>query len=88
MAPAKTASAKKQIKVKQEAPVDELDLASPVIGKSKKPLDLDDPELIPGTEEKIEDDDPLAEDAADENSDDEASIDEEDVNPFGDKWEG
>ena len=88
MAQAKTAQIKKQSKVKTVTPADDLELAVPALGRNKKPLDLEDPELIPGSEEKIDEDTPTGEDGAEESTDDEAVMDEEEVNPFGDKWEG
>jgi hypothetical protein len=62
----------------------------PVIpAKGKKILPLEEPEAIIGGEEKavVEEDVILPAVAEDEETAEEASLDDEEVNPFGDKWE-
>jgi len=55
--------------------------------KAKKAIILEEPELIPGvTEEKLDEDGMPIEEGEDTDSD-EAGIDDEELNPFGDKWE-
>lgn len=58
------------------------------MSQTKKTIELDLPEdTVPVTEEKIIDDEsPAAEDAEDAAAD-EISLDDEELNPFGDKWE-
>jgi hypothetical protein len=61
-----------------------------VFPKIKKAVEIDEPEAVLGVEEKEEklDEDgmPITEEE-DELGTDEAGIDDEEVNPFGDKWE-
>ena len=56
-------------------------------GKVKKPVEIDAADILPEVEEKvIEEENPLI--ALEEEEDAEAGgIDDEDLNPFGDKWE-
>ena len=62
--------------------------------KTKKVIEIEEPEAVLGTalipeekEEKLDEDGmPITEDE-DEAASDEAGIDDEEVNPFGDKWE-
>ena len=51
----------------------------------KKPLEIDEPEVVAGVEEKAEED-PLAA-ATEEDGAEEMSLDGEELNPFGDRWE-
>lgn len=57
--------------------------------KTKKALEVDEPETILGLEEKEEklDEDgmPIVDD--EESGSDDSGIDDEELNPFGDKWE-
>jgi hypothetical protein len=53
----------------------------------KKPVDLDIVETAIGIDEKIDPEAPLIDDSSEESASDEMGIDEEDVNPVGDKWE-
>ena len=54
-------------------------------GKAKKPIEIDEPEA--GViDEKIEDD-PLVGASEEDDAADEASLDGEELNPFGDRWE-
>ncbi len=57
-------------------------------GKTKKPLEIDAADILPEVEEKavIDEENPLLS-AEDEESEDAPSLDDEDLNPFGDKWE-
>ena len=58
----------------------------PILLKSKKPIEMDEPEpAVAGVEEKIEED-PLVAAVEDEESE-EAVLDGEELNPFGDRWE-
>jgi hypothetical protein len=55
-------------------------------GKTKKPAEIDAADILPEVDEKIvEEDAPLL--ATEEDEDDAVSLDEEDLNPFGDSWE-
>ena len=78
---------KKEIKVPQEdedeSKIDE------IVPIKNKVIEIDEPEPIIGVvEEKIEDDEVLA---ATEDDDtiggDDAGLDDEEIDPFGDKWE-
>ena len=66
----------------------ESDQAEIVETKSKKPIDLESA-LEPATivDEKIEEDVSIFNDDSEESSSDELSLDDEEINPFGDKWE-
>ncbi len=55
--------------------------------KSKKPLELDLPEPVIGTDEKPEVDPLIPEEETDETTSEEVSLDDDELNPFGDKWE-
>lgn len=55
-------------------------------GKAKKPVEVDAADILPEVEEKIEEDIVIP-GFEDEDSDDVAGLDDEDLNPFGDKWE-
>ncbi|OHA17239.1 MAG: hypothetical protein A3C79_02875 [Candidatus Taylorbacteria bacterium RIFCSPHIGHO2_02_FULL_45_28] len=55
-------------------------------GKSKKPIEIEESEAIIGVEEKIEED-PLVAPVEEDDSADEISLDGEEINPFGDRWE-
>ncbi len=57
--------------------------------KSKKPLEIEIPEDVIETaivEEKADDESTVAEDA-EEAAADEVTLDDDELNPFGDKWE-
>ena len=65
----------------------EVDEASTGKGKVKKPLEIDAVDILPEVEEKaVEEESPLL-GLEDEESEDAVSLDSEDLNPFGDKWE-
>jgi hypothetical protein len=55
-------------------------------GKVKKPIEIDEPEPAVAVDEKVEED-PLAVATEEDDSADEISLDGEEVNPFGDRWE-
>jgi hypothetical protein len=62
--------------------------------KTKKAIDIEEPEAVLGTalaveekEEKLDEDGMPITEEEDEAAADEAVIDDEEVNPFGDKWE-
>ena len=55
-------------------------------GISKKPLEIDAADILPETDEKI-DEEAVALGIEDEDGDEIPSLDAEDLNPFGDKWE-
>ena len=87
--PVKKISKAKKMKKQNTKPVaktdKEEDIIEPSILKAKK---IEIPEEVEGViepEEKI-DDDAIAEDAEDELGE-EVSLDNEELNPFGDKWE-
>lgn len=55
-------------------------------GKVKKPIEIEEPEADVGVDEKSEEDPLLGANEEDELSD-EVSLDGEEINPFGDRWE-
>lgn len=56
--------------------------------KAKKPIEIDEHEpILGGTDEKLEEDPLAAPTEDDELSGDELSLDGEELNPFGDRWE-
>jgi hypothetical protein len=63
---------------------DESDVTE-VQGKVKKPLEIDVADILPETEEKVEDE--IVVPGSEEDDEDAPSLDAEDLNPFGDKWE-
>ena len=64
------------------------DVARPQTLKVKKPIDLDIAEdAIPALEEKAVDEESLAAEDAEDAATEEISLDDEELNPFGDKWE-
>lgn len=66
---------------------DEEDIViNPTKSVSKKPAEIDAVDILPEVDEKIEDDAPVL-GIEDEDSEDVPSLDSEDLNPFGDKWE-
>lgn len=56
------------------------------ISKNKKPIEIDEPEPVIGIEEKVEED-PLVAAVEEDDSAEEISLDGEELNPFGDRWE-
>ncbi len=56
-------------------------------GKVKKPLEVDAADILPEVEEKVVEEDVAILGTEDEESEEGLSLDSEDVNPFGDKWE-
>ena len=71
--------------VEIEEKEEEIDILSPK-GKAKKPVEIDAADILPEVDEKI-DEETVALSLEDEESEDVASLDAEDLNPFGDKWE-
>jgi len=61
-------------------------VADPLASKLRKPLEIDEPELA-SADEKPEDDAPAVEGEEADALAEEASLDDEELNPFGDKWE-
>ena len=61
--------------------------ADPVVTKTKKPLEFDLPEEAAPLDDKIDDDAPAVNEETDELSSDESTLDDDELNPFGDKWE-
>ena len=59
----------------------EIDI-DPISPKNKKPLEIDAADILPEVEEEV-----AALVVEDEESEDGPSLDSEDLNPFGDKWE-
>ena len=85
----KTISKKiKKVDPKKEESVDEeTEVAEPLTAK-KKIIEIDEPE--PGvalTEEKVSDEDAPPSEDGEETSSEEAALDDDEVDPFGDKWE-
>lgn len=79
-------------KTKKVAPVveehDETEEHHDVIpSKTKKPIEIDEPEPIIGGEEKLEEDPLAVPTEDDELGGEELSLDGEELNPFGDRWE-
>lgn len=59
----------------------------PMLEKNKKIIEIYEPEpIVSGVEEKVEED-PLIPAVEDEEGAEEAIIDGEELNPFGDRWE-
>ncbi len=59
----------------------------PIPAKNKKLVEIYEPEpIVAGVEEKIEED-PLIPATEEEDGAEEATIDSEELNPFGDRWE-
>ena len=56
-------------------------------GKVKKPAEIDTADILPEVDEKIVDEENPLLVGEEEETDEEASLDDEDLNPFGDKWE-
>ena len=81
----------KKIKAKpavtDEAPQEENeDILEPKVGKAK-PIEVDIPEPIIGIDEKPEVDPLLSDEETEDSPAEEAGLDDDEVNPFGDKWE-
>jgi hypothetical protein len=55
-------------------------------GKAKKPIEIDEPEVAVAIDEKVEDD-PLVGAVEEDDTAEEISLDGEEINPFGDRWE-
>ncbi|MES2314604.1 MAG: hypothetical protein V4524_01555 [Patescibacteria group bacterium] len=55
--------------------------------KTAKPLDVDPADILPEVDEKVVDEENPLHVLEDEESEDAISLDSEDLNPFGDKWE-
>ena len=87
----KVVAAKVASKIKKVAAVvvaDSSDSLEPIPSKIKKPTDLELPEEAPVIFENKDDDEvPLDSEEAEEIAADEPALDDEELNPFGDKWE-
>ena len=83
----KNISAKKNTKHTEPEPAEESNGPAILpVGKIKSALEVDIPDDVIGViEEKVEVDPLLAEEETDEAAED--SLDDDEVNPFGDKWE-
>ncbi len=72
-------------------PVDAVEEGDDAVGlhaiKIKKAIEVELGDEVVAPLEKLEDDAPAAAEDGDELSTDELSLDEEEINPFGDKWE-
>ncbi len=55
--------------------------------KVKKPIEIDLPEEPAVIEEKLVEEDPLAAEETEEAAVEEITLDDDELNPFGDKWE-
>jgi hypothetical protein len=53
----------------------------------KRTIESDSPLIMPDIEDKPVDDDPALLSTEEEEADEAPSLDEEELNPFGDKWE-
>ncbi len=73
-----------------EEHAEEIERAEPGLdakpGKVKKPIEIDEPEPTVAIDEKVEDD-PLVGAVEEDDAADEISLDREELNPFGDRWE-
>ena len=78
-------SGKKTI-LKSKKRSDEDDIPAPVAIKSAPIVDIDDPVSTLPLEEKVVDD-PLAPDSEEAEEAEDETLAEEEINPFGDKWE-
>jgi len=56
-------------------------------GKAKKPAEIDAADILPEVDEKIVDEENPLLALEDEDSEELPGLDDEDLNPFGDKWE-
>ena len=80
---AKEEPKKKQPETEEEEDTEEEKPVSSI----KKPLEIDEPEPILPLEEKLDDDAVPVIDEEDAVGTEETGIDEEELDPFGDKWE-
>ncbi len=89
MANVKALRPKKQtIKAKPADAVEENDDAVGLqAGKIKKVIEVELGDEIVAPLEKLDDDAPVVSEDGEELSTDELGLDEEEINPFGDKWE-
>ena len=85
----KAAQPKKQkVSKGSEAVIDEDDLLVPSLdSKIKKPIEIDVIEAVLNIDEKIEPEVIVADEGAEEAATEELAIDDEEIDPFGDKWE-
>ena len=65
---------------------EEEEIVAPVVAIGKAAFVVDEPEVLIGVEEKVDDDGVVITDDAEEEGE-EATLDAEEINPFGDKWE-
>lgn len=80
----KTVTKNKEIENKKDS-VDEEEVIEP---KAKKAVDLESAlEPVSIIDEKVEDETLVLTDEGDESVGEEISLDDEEINPFGDKWE-
>jgi hypothetical protein len=56
-------------------------------GKIKKTLEIDAADILPEVDEKVIDDESATLALEDEDSEELPSLDDDELNPFGDKWE-
>jgi hypothetical protein len=78
---------KKPVTVKDTALEENEGDADVIPAKKKKPLEIDELEPVSVVEEKIEEDPLIGATEEDELASDEATLDTEELNPFGDRWE-
>ena len=81
--------AKKAVKTVDEIDETEIEVDEVASGKGKvkKPLEIDAADILPEVEEKVIEEEVAVLGLEDEESEDAVSLDSEDLNPFGDKWE-
>ena len=73
---------------KEKNPIDEEEVDEVVDPKAKKAVDLESAlEPVSIIDEKVEDETPVLTDESDESVGEEISLDDDELNPFGDKWE-
>ena len=77
----------KNKKVVTSTTQDAEDMVDPVLEKNKKTIELDvAEEVLPTMEEKLEEETSISDDSEDSSAD-ELTLDDDELNPFGDKWE-
>jgi len=83
----------KKIKLITKKPVkrndhnDKVDKVDEAEIEIKKPIEIDAADILPEVEEKVLEEESTVSVLEDEESEEGPSLDSEDLNPFGDKWE-
>ncbi len=88
--PTKTKTKIKKVELHPEEAIEDAGLDTPTIPSKAKqtPLEIDDVEAVVGVlEEKVVEEDPLNPVETEDDESAEVSLDNEELNPFGDRWE-